>query len=58
MDSILQTAYWNVFSWMKTFEFYIKIALKYVPYGLMDNKPALIQIVAWRWTVDKPLSLN
>ena len=31
----------------------IQISLKFVP--KFDNKPALVQVMAWRWTGDKPL---
>ena len=34
----------------------IKILLKYVPGGPIDNKPALVQVMAWHWTGDKRLS--
>ena len=34
----------------------IKISLKFVPKGPIDNIPALVQILAWHWTGDKPLS--
>ena len=34
----------------------IEISLKFVPKGLIDNNPALVQITAWRWIGDKPLS--
>ena len=34
----------------------IKISLKFVPKGPMNNIQALIQIMAWRRPVDKPLS--
>ena len=34
----------------------IKISLKFVPEGPMNNIPALVQIMAWRRTGDKPLS--
>ena len=34
----------------------IKISLKFVPKGPMNNIPALVQIMAWRRTGDKPLS--
>ena len=30
----------------------IQISLKYVPRSLIDNKPVLVQVMAWR---DKPL---
>ena len=31
-------------------------SLKFVPKGLINNIPALVLIVAWRWPGDKPLS--
>ena len=34
----------------------IKISLKFVPIGPINNIPALIQIMAWRRSGDKPLS--
>ena len=34
----------------------IKIRLKFVPRGSNDNKLALVQVMAWRCTGDKPLS--
>ena len=34
----------------------MKIELKFVAMGPIDNNPALIQIMAWRRTGDKPLS--
>ena len=34
----------------------IKISLKFVPKGRIDNIPALVQIMAWRRAGDKPLS--
>ena len=33
----------------------IRISLKFVPRSLIDNKPALVQVMAWRQTGDKPL---
>ena len=33
-----------------------EISLKYVPWGLIDNMSALVQIMAWRRPGDKPLS--
>ena len=33
-----------------------KISLKFAPKGPIDNKPALVQIMAWRRIGDKPLS--
>ena len=34
----------------------IKISLKFVPGGQIDNIPALVQIMAWRRPGDKPSS--
>ena len=34
----------------------IKISMKFVPYGPINNIPALVQIMAWRLTGAKPLS--
>ena len=36
--------------------FSIKISLKFVPKGQINNIPALVQIMAWRRPGDKPLS--
>ena len=33
----------------------IRISLKFVPRSLIDNKPVLVQLMAWRRTGDKPL---
>ena len=33
----------------------IQISLKFVPRGPIDNKPALVQVMAWRRTGDEPL---
>ena len=33
----------------------IQISLKYVPRSPIDIKPALVQVMAWRLTSDKPL---
>ena len=33
----------------------IRISLEFVSKGPIDNKPALVQVMAWRRTVDKPL---
>ena len=34
----------------------IQISLKYIPMSPIDNKAALVQVMAWRRTGDKPLS--
>ena len=33
----------------------IQILLKFVPKSPIDDKSALVQVMGWRWTVDKPL---
>ena len=33
----------------------IKISLKFIPTGPMNNYPSLVQKMAWRWPGDKPL---
>ena len=43
------------FLWMKIFVFFIWFLLKFVPLGPIDNKSALIQVMVWCWTDDKPL---
>ena len=35
---------------------FIQISLKFVPTGPIDNKSALLQVMAWRRPGDKPLS--
>ena len=54
IDAISQTIFSNAFSWMKMLEYRLK--LKFVPKGLINNIPALVQIMAWRRPGDKPLS--
>ena len=34
----------------------IQISLKLVPGGPIDDKPAMVQVMTWRRTGDKPLS--
>ena len=33
----------------------IQVSLKFLPRSLIDNVPALVQVMAWRRTGDKPL---
>ena len=45
--------------WMtliKTTVFWLKFSLEFVPNGPINNKPALVQIMVWHQTGDKPLS--
>ena len=46
----------NAFSWNKNIWIRIRISLKFVPRGLINKIPALVQIMAWRCPGDKPLS--
>ena len=41
MVAISHTIFSDAFSWMKSF-ILIQISLKFVPGGLIDNKPALV----------------
>ena len=41
---------------MKIFVFFIEISLKFVPKSPVNNKQALVQIMALRQTGTKPLS--
>ena len=50
-DDIFKRIFFNENVWIA-----INISLKYVPKGLINNMPALVQIMAWRRSVDKPLS--
>ena len=56
MDAISQTTFSSAFSWNENVWIPIKISLKFVPEGPMNNIPALVQIMAWRRPGDKPLS--
>ena len=41
---------------VEKFYIVILVSFKFVPMGSIDNKWALIQVMAWRRTGDKPLS--
>ena len=56
MNNISQTTFSNVFSSMKMFEFRLKFHWSLFLMGLINNIPALVQIMAWRRPGDKPLS--
>ena len=45
MANMLQTTFSNSLSWMTIVIFWLK--LKFVPEGLIDNKSALVQAMAW-----------
>ena len=50
-DDIFKRIFFNENVWIS-----IKISLKFVPKGPINNSPALVQIMAWRRSGDKPLS--
>ena len=56
MGTISQTIFSDAFSWMKIFFILIKISLKFVLKGPIENIPALVYIMAWRRIGNKPLS--
>ena len=50
-DDIFKSIFFNENVWIS-----IKLSLKFVPKGLINNIPALVPIMAWRRSGDKPLS--
>ena len=50
-NDIFKCIFFNEYVWIL-----IKISLKFVPKGQIDNIPALVQIMVWRRPGDKPLS--
>ena len=50
-DDIFKCIFWNENIWIS-----VKISLNFVPYGSINNIPALVQIMTWRRPCDKPLS--
>ena len=50
-DNIFNCIFFNENVWIP-----IQISLKYVPRSPIDNKPALVQVMAWHRTGNKPLS--
>ena len=50
-DDVLKCIFLNENVWIS-----LKIPLKFVPRGPINNIPALVQIMAWRWPGEKPLS--
>ena len=49
-DDIFSCIFLNENVWIS-----IKISLKFVTKGLINNISALVQIMAWHWRADKPL---
>ena len=50
-DDTFKRIFFNENVWVS-----IKISLKFVPKGPINNSPALVRIMAWRRSGDKPLS--
>ena len=50
-DDVFKCIFLNENVWIS-----LKISLKFVPEGLINNIPSLVQIMAWRWPGDKPSS--
>ena len=50
-DDIFKGIFLNENVWIS-----LKISLKFIPEGAVDNIAALVQIMAWRWPGAKPLS--
>ena len=50
-DAIFKYIFLNEYVWIP-----IKISLKFLPKGRINNIPAMVQIMAWRLPGDKPLS--
>ena len=50
-DDIFKCIFLDEYIWILT-----DISLKFVPWGLINNIPALVQIMAWHRPGDKPLS--
>ena len=50
-DAIFKCIFFNENAWIS-----LEISLNFVPKVQISNIPALVQIMAWRWPGDKPLS--
>ena len=55
MDAILADGIFKCIFLNQNVSILIQISLKLVPKGTIVNKSALIQVMAWRQTGDKPL---
>ena len=56
MDATSHTTFSSAFSWMKMHEFRLNLHWSFSRKGLINNIPALVQIMAWCRPGDKPLS--
>ena len=50
-DDIFKRIFPNENVWIS-----IDISLKFIPKGPIDNIPAMVQVMAWCWSGDKPFS--
>ena len=55
MAAIFADDIFKCFFMNEKFRISIWISLKFVPKGPIDNKSALVQVLAWHLTGDKPL---
>ena len=55
MDAISQTTFFKRMFMNEKLCIFIRISLKFVPWGPINNKSALVQLMAWHQTGDKPL---
>ena len=57
MAAISWTMFSNAFSWMKSFVLWLEFHCQDLfAKGLIDNKPALVEVMTWCRTGDKPLT--
>ena len=56
MTAFLQMIFSAAFWWIKSFFILVKISMKFLPDGPINNNTALAQIMAWCWIGNKPLS--
>ena len=56
MATIFQMTFLNIIFFNENCCILMKISLKFVPPGSINNIPPLVQIMAWRWSGNKPLS--
>ena len=58
MDAVLADDNFRCISFNENDRISIRISLKFVPRSSIYNKPALVQVMAWRWTGDKPFMIT
>ena len=55
-NSIKENKYWNSMNNGENNKVVNQFSLKFFPKGPINSKPALVQIMAWHRTRDKPLA--